>query len=122
MPVYSYQCGDQHFDVSAINNGYAHSFLATHLDVDYFDITLEHFTIPVIVMAINASGEPELIRCDIKVTQNEYDDGDHYERAMSQVEEDGYDVKAAFDYFDPAYQSMVEYRDECHVTEIVNNG
>ena len=121
MPVYTYKHNEQNHTVAGPDFGQTIDFLATQLDVDQQLIHLEHFTIPVIVVAENSEGAPELVRCDIQVTHDQYENGDHYDMAKSEVEDNGYSALAVFDYFDPAYRDMVAYRDEHLAPEIIKN-
>lgn len=62
--------------------------------------------IDVIVLCTNSEGEPELFRANVDVTQDQYDDGDHYDIAGSHAEDMGYEVIGAFDEKDRAYKQL----------------
>lgn len=51
-----------------------------------------------VVACTNANGEPDFYFCKVEATQEEYDDGIHYERAKGKAKEEGYE--APFVVFD----------------------
>jgi hypothetical protein len=65
-------------------------------------------TIKCIVAAHNATGEPDLYFCQVRCTQAQYDNGDHYVRARQAARDDGYEGEMViFDEFDTAGQAML---------------
>ncbi len=44
-----------------------------------------------VVTCHNASGEPDFYFCKVKCSQEQYDDGKHYETAQSKAAEQGYE-------------------------------
>lgn len=61
--------------------------------------------IKVAVMCRNASGEPEIVASTVTCTQDEYDNGTHYDRAADEAREKGYEPVMSFDEHDPAWQA-----------------
>lgn len=47
-------------------------------------------TVKCVVACHNASGEPDLFFCKVKCTEDQYEVGDHYERAEDYAKEQGY--------------------------------
>lgn len=65
-------------------------------------------TVKCIVAGINASGEPDLFFTKIICrTQNQIDEGEHYERAVKAANDEGYEAKLAYDEFDSAGKAML---------------
>lgn len=65
--------------------------------------------IQVAVGARNASGQPELVKVIVSCTQQQIDDGDHYDLASDQVSGEGYEVtNFVFDEKDPAWLQMTQ--------------
>lgn len=74
----------------------------------------------------NASGEPDFFFVIIRLSEGAYEDGYHYERAVSEAEEEGYEPPfVAFDEFDDAGKAMLDkfvwksasiitYKEECY--------
>ncbi|WP_018079315.1 hypothetical protein [Thiobacillus denitrificans] len=63
--------------------------------------------IKVFVLCKNASGEPIFHAVELEVTQAEYDNGEHYEKAIEDAEEEGYEPPfEAFDQNDPAAKEL----------------
>lgn len=60
----------------------------------------------IFVVAENSQGETEILAFDISATQDQIDNGDHYDIAKSKAEEDGYDALAVFDSSDMAGQQL----------------
>lgn len=44
-----------------------------------------------VISALNASGVPDFCACRVLVTQDQYDNGDHYDAAKTAAEEAGYE-------------------------------
>jgi hypothetical protein len=56
----------------------------------------------VVVASFNASGEPDFYFCKIECTEQQYNNGEHYERAEKAASENGYEgPMVAFDQKDP---------------------
>lgn len=70
-------------------------------------------TVSVWVLANNAGGEPELLNFKIRVTDDEFSNGDHYDLAVARAKADGYatDRTKAFDESDPAGRLMQRMAD-----------
>lgn len=66
--------------------------------------------IEVAVLCENANGAPEFSFHCLEVTQGQYDEGQHYELAMADARDAGYEPKAAFDDQDPAWLLVKEHR------------
>jgi len=60
-----------------------------------------------IVAAMNSNGEPDLYFCIVKCNEEQYDCGDHYDRAKEQCKEDGYEPYIAYDETDTAGKAML---------------
>ena len=60
-----------------------------------------------IVSCINSNGEPDLYFIVIECSEDQYDNGDHYDAAKGQCEEDGYEPYLAYDENDAAGNSML---------------
>lgn len=61
----------------------------------------------VVVMCRNAEGAPDFHTCGCAVTQEEYDEGMHYDMAMKNATDNGFEnVCMAFDASDSAAQQM----------------
>lgn len=56
------------------------------------------------VMSEDANGAPDVTFHTIECSQEQYDNGDHYDMAKDLAEEDGYEPKIAFDERDPAWR------------------
>lgn len=67
------------------------------------------------VMGSNAGGEPDVIRFEIECTQDQYDDGAHYEMAKQLASDQGFEPAMAFDERDPAWRVMAPESDEMEV-------
>lgn len=65
--------------------------------------------INVVVGAINASGEPELLPIEVECRQEAIDDGTHYDLADDIASDMGYEPKFRFDQNDPAWQTMAKH-------------
>lgn len=63
--------------------------------------------ITVFVLAENSWGEPELLAYDLSVSQEQYDNGEHYDMADAKAKESGYAVKGTFDQFDMAGKQLL---------------
>jgi len=59
-------------------------------------------TIKCAVFSINSNGEPDIFFCKVKCSQEQYDNGEHYEKAKELAEENSYDPVLACDENDPA--------------------
>ena len=66
----------------------------------------ESKNVKVIVLCSNSEGAPEFHSCAIDVTQEQYDNGDHYDLAMENAEDNGYEPHKAFDQNDPAAKQL----------------
>jgi hypothetical protein len=60
-----------------------------------------------IVSCLNSNGEPDLYFIVIECTDEQYNDGDHYDAAKAQCEEDGYESYLAYDENDSAGNAML---------------
>ena len=60
-----------------------------------------------IVSAINSNGEPDLYFTVIECSQVQYDSGEHYDAAIGQCNEDGYDAYLAYDENDAAGKMLL---------------
>lgn len=58
------------------------------------------------VMSEDANGAPDVTFHTIECSQEQYDNGDHYDMAKDLAEEDGYEPKIAFDENDPAWRAF----------------
>lgn len=65
-------------------------------------------TIRVFALVRNIGGEPDIVWRDLEVNQDEYDNGDHYEKIEEIVTEEGCEFIGAFDQFDPAASRVNE--------------
>lgn len=65
-------------------------------------------TIKVFALVRNTGGEPDILSRDLEVSQDEYDNGDHYEKIEEIVTEEGYEFIGAFDQYDPAASRINE--------------
>jgi hypothetical protein len=75
-----------------------------------------------IVAGHNANGEPDLYFCKVRCTEQQIDNGEHYERAQRVAQDDGYDEKnVAFDEFDPAGAAMLGLFEWDTASELVIN-
>jgi hypothetical protein len=62
-----------------------------------------------IVAADNPNGEPDLYFCRVRCTEQQFETGDHYDRAKRAAQDDGYDSTAVvFDEFDDAGNAMLD--------------
>lgn len=64
-----------------------------------------------VVAGVNASGEPDLYFVKVRCTEDEYDNGDHYERAREAADDDGYETYLTYDEHDAGGRAMVSL---CH--------
>jgi len=62
--------------------------------------------IRVAALCINSMGEPEFYWTLVNVTQEDYDNGEHYDACRDAAENEGYDVKRVFDQNDPAAKQL----------------
>lgn len=63
----------------------------------------------VVVLCSNSEGAPEFYTCTPKVTQEEVMNGEHYDRAKEEAEDNGYEgPMIAFDANDPAANQLGE--------------
>jgi hypothetical protein len=60
-----------------------------------------------IVAAVNANGEPDLYFTIIKCTQEQYDNGNHYDAAMAACKIAGYEEHLVYDENDSAGKAML---------------
>ena len=61
-----------------------------------------------IVASYNANGEPDLYFCQVLCTQEQFDNGDHYDCAIKCAKDNGYEGDGiAFDEFDNAGKTML---------------
>ena len=66
----------------------------------------------VIVLCTNAEGAPEFHSCTPEVTQEQYDNGEHYDLAKENAEDNGYEEPmVAFDENDPAAKQLLKLAD-----------
>jgi len=63
-------------------------------------------TIKVGVLARDASGAPDIRVVTVTCAPSAIDNGDHYDMAMSAVEDDGFEPLGAFDETDPAWAKL----------------
>jgi hypothetical protein len=54
------------------------------------------------VFGLNSNGEPDIFFCKIKCTEEQYNKGEHYDKAKEVAEENCYDPILACDENDPA--------------------
>lgn len=70
---------------------------------------MTHLYPKVVVLCTNSEGAPEFHTCTPQVTQEQIDDGEHYELAKQNAEDNGYsDPMIAFDATDPAARQLGE--------------
>jgi hypothetical protein len=62
------------------------------------------------VMAQNANGAPEVFFCRIHCSEQDRDNGEHYERAKQLARDAGYEPMLAFDESDPAWAQIGQAR------------
>ncbi len=53
------------------------------------------------VACTNSNGEPDFYFVTVKCTDEQYENGDHYDRAKEEAEEAGYDPFLVYDENDP---------------------
>lgn len=67
------------------------------------------FPIKMVVLATNSEGSPEFHTCSVEVTQEQYDNGDHYDLAKENADFNGYEEPMiAFDERDVAARQLGE--------------
>ncbi len=54
------------------------------------------------VFSLNSNGEPDIFFCKIRCSKEQYDQGEHYERAKEAAQENCYEPLLACDENDPA--------------------
>ncbi|MFA7219056.1 MAG: hypothetical protein WC119_00830 [Synergistaceae bacterium] len=59
------------------------------------------------VACVNANGEPDFHFVTVKCTQEQYDNGDHYDAAKQDAEKEGYEPFLAYDENDPLMSMTV---------------
>lgn len=65
--------------------------------------------VKVVVLCSNAEGMPEFHTCTPEVTQAQIDEGEHYQLAIDNAEDNGYEGPLiAFDATDPAAKQLGE--------------
>lgn len=63
--------------------------------------------VKVVVLCTNSEGAPEFHTCTPEVTQEQYDNGEHYDLAKENAEDNGYEgPMIAFDANDAAARQM----------------
>lgn len=67
-------------------------------------------TIRVFALVRNAGGEPDIVFRDLEFNQDEYDNGEHYEKIEEIVTEEGFEFVGAFDQYDPAASRVNDLR------------
>ena len=65
-------------------------------------------SIKVIVLCHNASGEPEFHSCTIDVSEDQYDNGEHYDLAKENAVYNGFMPLHAFDAQDRAASQLAD--------------
>ena len=60
----------------------------------------------VIVLCRNSEGAPEFHTCAVDVTAAQYNNGEHYELAKENAEDNGYEPQLSFDENDPAAKQL----------------
>ncbi len=64
-------------------------------------------TIKCVVAGYNANGEPDFYFCKVRCTEQQMDNGDHYDRARRAASENGYEGSAvSIDEFDSAGRAI----------------
>lgn len=64
-----------------------------------------------IVAATNANGEPDFYFVMVESTQEQYDNGDHYEAAKEKAKKEGYEPRLVFDQNDEGGKAILEVFD-----------
>jgi hypothetical protein len=64
-------------------------------------------TIRCIVAAVDSNGSPDFYFVKVSATQEQYDNGDHYDRAKEAAEDNGYEPRLAYDEHDAAGRAML---------------
>lgn len=62
-----------------------------------------------IVAATNANGEPDFFFCKVRCTGEQYDNGEHYDKAKDAAEDEGYEAYLAIDENDPAGRAILDH-------------
>jgi hypothetical protein len=65
-------------------------------------------SIKVIVAGYNASGDPDFFFCKVSCTQQQYNEGEHYDIANQAAEDEGYEPAIAFDENDTAGKAIMD--------------
>jgi len=60
-----------------------------------------------VVAAVNSNGEPDLYFVKVVCTQEQFDNGAHYEAALQSAEDEGFDPALAYDEQDYAGDRMM---------------
>lgn len=58
------------------------------------------------VLGKNASGQPEFVHSEQSLSQEDYNDGKHYQMAREQAYSAGFEVESVFDEHDPAAKQL----------------
>ena len=82
---------------------------------------MDGYQLTTFVVAKNSEGEPELFAFDISATQEQVDNGEHYDRARIKAEAEGYTALTAFDSSDMAGRQLLGkspmHGDDLHVIQ-----
>ena len=73
---------------------------------------------PCFVAAINSNGEPSFYFVKIDCTQEQFDNGNHYDAAMQKARDEGYEPHLAYDAVDAAGKAAMKLF-EWHTADIV---
>jgi hypothetical protein len=73
------------------------------------------------IVCHNANGQPDLVRCRVRATREQYQDGQHYEAAKNWAKENGYEGPfIVFDENDPWGDDLYYLQDPPSPTALVS--
>lgn len=61
-----------------------------------------------IVSCLNSNGEPDFFFVKVQCTQEQYDNGYHYEAAKDFAEDEGYEAYLVYDQNDPGGKAIMD--------------
>lgn len=59
-----------------------------------------------VVSAINSNGEPDFYFVIVMATEKDIEEGNHYEKAKTSAENEGYEPFIVYDQFDSAFRAF----------------
>jgi hypothetical protein len=68
-------------------------------------------TIRCVVAGLNSNGSPDFYFVRVRLTEEEYNEGAHYEAAKNDAEENGYEAYLAYDERDVAGAKLIDLFD-----------